>query len=104
MRLEFFIFVDFNTGPQMSICCDCKAMIMEIIRASRSSVSLITGKPDISPEQKDSPTDVRNPITPRSSGTMIRPRNLDVENRARPRSMFDNFKSFNFTRADSTDA
>lgn len=28
-------------GPQMSICCDCKGMIMEIIRTSRSSIALI---------------------------------------------------------------
>ncbi|XP_052712598.1 protein spire homolog 1-like isoform X3 [Crassostrea angulata] len=28
-------------GPQMSVCCDCKTMIMEIIRASRTSIALI---------------------------------------------------------------
>lgn len=28
-------------GPQMSVCCDCKTMIMEIIRTSRTSIALI---------------------------------------------------------------
>nr|XP_022340260.1 protein spire homolog 1-like isoform X4 [Crassostrea virginica] len=28
-------------GPQMSVCCDCKSMIMEIIRTSRTSIALI---------------------------------------------------------------
>ncbi|KAL4234388.1 actin binding [Mactra antiquata] len=90
-------------GPQMSICCDCKTMIMEIIRASRSSVSLITGKPDTSPEQKDSPPVIRQ-VSARPSSVIRRPRNLDLENKPRPRSMLDNFKSFNFTRNDTTDA
>lgn len=30
-----------NRGPLMSICCDCKGMIMEIIRASKTSLAMI---------------------------------------------------------------
>ncbi|XP_053389243.1 uncharacterized protein LOC128552236 [Mercenaria mercenaria] len=90
-------------GPQMSICCDCKTMIMEIIRASRSSVSLITGKPEAQEGDKN-----KDSVTPRSqvsarSSVVLRPRHLNLEERPRPRSMLDNFKSFNFSKT-STDA
>lgn len=92
-------------GPQMSICCDCKSMIMEIIKASRSSVSLITGKPEAQEGNKD-----KESLTPRGqvsarSSVLMRPRHLDLEDRPRPRSMLDNFsfKSFNFSKT-STDA
>lgn len=28
-------------GPQMNVCCECKKMIMDIIRTSRTSIALI---------------------------------------------------------------
>ncbi|XP_062607623.1 protein spire homolog 1-like isoform X2 [Saccostrea cucullata] len=42
-------------GPQMSVCCDCKSMIMEIIRSSRTSIARINkgqGTPP-SPDQEE---------------------------------------------------
>ncbi|PVD21244.1 hypothetical protein C0Q70_19415 [Pomacea canaliculata] len=30
-----------NCGPLMSICCDCKGMIMEILRASKTSLAML---------------------------------------------------------------
>lgn len=38
----------FSKGNQMAICVDCKSMILEIIRASRTSVALVNQNETIS--------------------------------------------------------
>ncbi|WAR11786.1 SPIR1-like protein, partial [Mya arenaria] len=85
-------------GPQMSICCDCKSMIMEIIRASRSSVSLLTGKSGSQESSPDTPSRSQTPSSELQGG-VSRPRRLELEERPRPRSMLAtlNFKSFNLS-------
>ena len=79
----------------MSICCDCKTMIMEIIRASRTSVSLINkGRGDPTPS-----TEAPTPAPQRNSlGVPLRQRVQD--DKPRPRSMLDNinWKSFSISR------
>lgn len=44
-------------GPMMNICCDCKGMIMEIIRASKTSLAMLqpgAKSPALSPLSSDS--------------------------------------------------
>jgi len=74
-------------------------MIMEIIRASRSSVSLLSGKSDSKPDVKDSDSPRKDPVqTPPS--VVRRSRRLQVDAEDRPKSMLANFnfKSINLPK------
>ena len=85
----------------MSICCDCKTMIMEIIRASRTSVSQVNkGKSDPTPSTEAPP-----PAAPQRSSFGVSMRQRVQDDKPRPRSMLDNlnFRSFNISRS-TTDA
>ncbi|XP_052269457.1 protein spire homolog 1-like isoform X6 [Dreissena polymorpha] len=93
-------------GPQVSICCDCKSMVMEIIRASRSSVSHLSRrsievKTGSTTENKDSGSNSAR------GSVVLRPRKLELgEEPPRPRSMLANinFKSFNLSSKFGTDS
>ena len=49
-------------GPQMNVCCDCKSMIMEIIRTSRTSIALINQRKEGHVEPS-SPSESRDKLT-----------------------------------------
>ncbi|KAL3859092.1 hypothetical protein ACJMK2_009325 [Sinanodonta woodiana] len=74
-------------GPQMSICCDCKTMIMEIIRASRTSLSVVNGGKQYSEEEK--PEEKKPEIKLRPRSTLSRSETVTSESVQRPKSMLN---------------
>ncbi|KAK3604369.1 hypothetical protein CHS0354_029355 [Potamilus streckersoni] len=74
-------------GPQMSICCDCKTMIMEIIRASRTSISVVNSGNQYSEEEKPEEKKPEIKLRPRSS--LSRSETVTSEPRPRPKSLLN---------------
>lgn len=55
-------------SPLMNICCDCKGMIMEIIRASKTSLAMLQ-PPGAGPESLGGPSPLSSPSSTSASST-----------------------------------